>query len=191
MEHVGLIIPWWEYLPLRELLRMSVCSSKYLDIKRLFIEWASVHICYCTWNRLRVRPPQKTLIMVRPKHLPYIAVKDAVYMDKRGHFHIPTRPPPDRVLHHLKNKVCRECLRHTTRAAYSKQRTTVMVCKSCGFDPRSYSAMCDRRELIELNGGKRGYTDLLRKLHVCKIGGNRAFLYWRADVMSLLCNKQF
>jgi len=191
MERVVPNLPWWEYLSLREILRLSICSSKCRDIKRLFFEWASAHICHCAWKHLRERPVHKSIVAHRPKQIPYAAVKDTVCMDKRGRWYTPVRPTFDKVLHHLKTRVCRECLCETTRVAYSKQRNRVVVCKSCGFDPRCYSAMCDRRELIELNGGKRGYVALIRKLHVCKIGGNRAFLYWRADVLSLLCDKRF
>ena len=194
MEHIVLNTPWWEYLVLRDLLRLSTCCSSFFEVKRHFLEWLGTHLCPCAWRRVKSEPSRlhyKSILTLRPTKTHYAASKDLLYFDHKNRLYEPVIPSHTAIMRHLRNKCCRECLLSTTRTAYSKCGTPVIVCKKCSCDPRSFSAMCDRREIAYLNGGMRGYRALLKKLHVCKIGGNRAFLYWRIDVMALLCDKHF
>lgn len=189
---IAAILPWWEYLRLSDILRLTRCSKDLYDgVIPQLLEWLSVHVCPCTWRRVACNPKGGRVVRRKPTASPSFArMKDIVLFDESGRFYAPKPPTNDAVWRNLHTRLCRECLAPTLRKARTKTGRIVMVCKACATDPDSASSMCDRRELIQLNGGsRRGYNALISSLHVCKIGGNRAILYWRSDVLQALYNR--
>ena len=190
---VAALVPWWEYISIRCVLRLcAACSDLWAHLLPLLLEWAGTHVCFCGWKKLSLSPSStvgRELVHLRsgsrPKDSIYQSAKNVIYVHNKCCY-VAIRPKLSVISRRLRTKVCRECLQPSTRKAYTKSGRFVVICKACSMDPLSYSSMCDRRMLIQLNHGMRNYNQLLHKLHVCKIGGNRAFLYWRADVEHLL-----
>ena len=192
MLTLSVVIPWWDYLSVRDVLILSMSSKALqLEITPNFLQWLGSHVCPCMWHVCKVKAMPTRIIYHKPKDASFNDMQGYTLIDKLGRMYKAARPSPDAALRILQTRLCRECLSPTTRKARSKSGRFVLVCKACSMDPSSPSAMCDRRELLTLNGGSRGYTNLLKSLHVCKIGGNRAILYWRTDVEQALrerCN---
>lgn len=187
-------IPWWEYLRLSDTLQLTVCCKELRDsVLPYLLQWLSAHICSCTWRRIPDKPRASVVIIEKPSSVlsSFALMKDVVLLDRAGRFYGPKRPTENAVWRQVRTQLCRECLRPTGRKARTKTGNIVMVCKACTFDLSSPSSMCSRREVRELvrgNNRRVAYHALVRSLHVCKIGGNRAILYWRADVEEALHN---
>lgn len=190
-------VAWWEHLSMRDVLRLTT-TAKALHtgpLWSLFLDWASAHACPCTWHVLKDAtrlPASASVTYQRPSNKATFAQMHAVrYVNPAGRTYAPARPTRASTARSLRTKHCRECLCPSTRKAQTKSGRVVLVCKACAMDPTSYSAMCDRRQVLELNGGtRRGLSALLLALKVCKIAGNRAVLYWRVDVEAALAERR-
>lgn len=189
-------IEWWEYLRLSDTLHLTVCCKDLHDtVFPRLLQWLSAHICSCSWRRIPNNPQTSVVIIEKPSLVlsSFALMKDVVFLDQKGRYYAPKRPAETAVWRQVRTQLCRECLRPTGRKARTKNGNIVMVCKACAFDLASSSSMCSRRDvrdLVQRSGGDKRvpYNALVRSLHVCKIGGNRAILYWRADVEEAVRN---
>lgn len=88
----------------------------------------------------------------------------------------------DKLSRLFRTAYCRECLRPSRSVARTALQTTVIVCKTCSLDLHGYSAMVDRK-MIRRMFGRHTLQNVVAKVPVSRLGGNRACLYWLHAIM--------
>lgn len=84
---------------------------------------------------------------------------------------------PQQLAHALATQPrCRDCgARTMAKVARTCTGRLVHVCIPCSEDPRAYSSMVTRRQLVAIGHG----PTRVRAMRVAKVGINRRFYYWR------------
>ena len=171
-------IPLLDKLSLREAVRLSstnkdLRSSVYEDI----LSCIAHRTCNCAWKKMH-----RVEGYVRSKRSWMVFAKAQV-MQRGSFMYAPVLPSRNLVIWQIKRCLCRECLAPSRMLARTRHGNAVIVCRKCSYDQNSYSALCDRRIARQvLQNRVRNIEKAFKQLHVVRIGGNRAHLYWRRDV---------
>ena len=174
-------IPLLDKLSLREALRLSSTNK---DLRNSVYEEIILCIahrkCNCTWKKMH-----RTQGYVRSKPS-WKVFAEAEYMQWGSFMYAPVLPCRQLVILQMKHCLCRECLAPCRTFARTACGNTVIVCRKCSYDESNYSALCDRRMARQmLRNRVRNIEKALKRLHIVRIGGNRAHLYWRRDILAI------
>ena len=173
--------PLFDHLALRECVRLGATSHELRELVYApLLAWIARCKCRCEWAR-GVRMPSYT----PTARSDFIVFASARASPRGSYMYHPRLPSHAKVVNQLNRKLCRECLMPCQTLARAASGRLVIVCNSCSLDRASYSAMCGRDEARRILRGKvPNVESALRRQHIARRGGNRAYLYWVHDLQT-------
>ena len=112
------------------------------------------------------------------------------HADLIQHLAVRAKCQPKRVMAVLRQYRCRECLRYSRAHARTLSGRTVIVCVTCSRKPDAYSTLWDHKTALRAYDAHVGWKVRkrvwLESLLLARLGGYRARLYWRHQIVDTL-----